>query len=299
VVRGRVPCDPVWRAGGSGSRGRQIALVTLAVACACGVLAVPAFAFVSRSTKSIVIPAGSTVTVTPKCPSGEHVSFGGVISQFRGPISSTNTNARQVITTAMHRISSNAGALTATAINSPFGAAHFTAVGYCDRGTVPTVVSKTVRVGAEALGVAKVKCPAGTVGVGGGYASGSGPHNVEYLLAMGMVTTTELGVAISNGSAPTTLTALVYCAPGVAPAEHDKTIKVAGHKTATAEATCPAGTKLAWGGLAASIPSVTGSNDLSEVIPFSWYAPSTTQWKVSAYGFGNKAGTITAVAYCR
>jgi hypothetical protein len=272
--------------------------MTLVVILACGILAVPAYAFVSRSTKAIVIPKGSTASITAKCPAGEHVSFGGVMSQFTGPITSTNPNARLVFTTGVHRLGTNPAAVAVTAVNPRAAGAHFTAVGYCDRGSVPTVESKTVRLGAFGIAVAEANCPAGTVGVGGGYASGSGPHNVEYLLALGMITDTQLGVAVANlTKVPTTVTALVYCSSVTAPTEFDKTVSVGGHKLVSAEVTCPAGTKLAWGGLAASVPSGTPPN-ISAVIPLSWYAPTATQWKVTAYNLGTKAGSITAAAYC-
>jgi hypothetical protein len=272
-------------------------VVTLAVVCACGIFAVPAFAFVSRSTKTIVVPKDSPASVTTKCPSAEHVSFGGVVSEFRGPL--TSSSARMVLTTGMHRLGTNPGALMETAVNSRPVGAHYTAIAYCDRGTAPTVVSKTVRLGAFAIAVVEVNCPAGTVGVGGGYASGTGTHNVEYLGLLAMSSATQLAVAMVNiSNVATKVTALVYCTPAIAPTEYDKQVNVAGHKLVSAEVTCPTGTKLVWGGLVASVPSGTPPN-VSGVVPLSWYAPTATQWKVTAYNLGTKSGTLTAVGYCR
>jgi hypothetical protein len=279
-------------------RPHAVALVVaVAVVCACGIYAVPAFAFVSRSTKTIVIPKDSPAAVTTKCPAGEHVSFSGVMSEFRGPI--TASNARIVFTTGMHRLGTNPAALTETAVNPRSVGAHYTATAYCDRGTVPTVAAKTVPLGSFGLAVALVNCPAGTVGVGGGFASGSGPRNIEYLGELGMNTATQLVVGVANlSNVATKLTALVYCAAGTAPTEVRKQVSVAGQKLVSAEVTCPTGTKLVWGGLDSSPPSGTPPN-VSGVIPLSWYAPSINQWKVTADNLGNKAGTVTAVAYCR
>jgi hypothetical protein len=274
-------------------------LVTLAVVCACGVLAIPAFGFVSRGTKSIVVPKHSTAVATPTCPSGEYVAFGGVMSQFVGPITPTNQNARIAITTSMHRLANNPRALTASAVNPRSYGVRYNAIAYCDRGPVPTVVSKTVRFGALSTALATVNCPAGTVGVGGGYASGSGPRNVEYLGELVMNSPTQLAVGAANvTNVPTTLTALVYCASGTPPTEQDKEVSVPGHKLITAQVTCPPSTKLVWGGLDSSAPSGT-TNNYSEVVPLSWYAPTATQWKVTAYNLGSKTGTLAAVAYCR
>lgn len=271
---------------------------TLAVAFACGVFAVPAFAFVSRGTKTLVVPKESTAVATPTCPSGEHVSFGGVMSQFVGPITPTNTNARLVITTGVHRLGSNPRALTVTAVNPRQAGARYTAIAYCDRGTVPTVATKTVRLAGLSTALATVNCPAGTVGVGGGYASGSGAHQVEYLGELVMNSPTQLAVGVANVTkTPTTLTALVYCAAGNVPTEHDTEMSVGGHKLVSAEVTCPSPTKLVWGGLDTSPPSGSGSS-FSAVVPVSWYAPTATQWKVTAYNVGTKAGALAAVAYC-
>jgi hypothetical protein len=274
-------------------------LVTLAVVCACGVIAVPAFGFVSRSTKSIVVPKNSTAVATPTCPAGEHVAFGGVMSQFVGPVTATNPNARFAITTGVHRLGSNPRALTVSAFNPRSSGARYNAIAYCDTGPVPSIVAKTVRLGALSTALATVSCPAGTVGVGGGYASGSGPHNAEYLGELVLNSPTQLAVGAANVTkVPTTLTALVYCEPGIAPTEHDNELSVPGHKLVSAEVTCPASTKLVWGGLDTSVPSGT-ANNFSAVVPLSWYAPNATQWKVTAYNLGSKAGTVAAVAYCR
>src|SRR5689334_14354688 len=107
----------VWTRGRRRPRGRGIALIVLAVGLACGVFAVPAFGFVARSTKAIVVPKFSTASAAAACPSGEHASFGGVMSQFSGPITPSNTNSHMVFTTGMHRLGTNSRVLTVTANN--------------------------------------------------------------------------------------------------------------------------------------------------------------------------------------
>ena len=287
----------------SGAHGRRhrragVSLVILAVVLACGVLAVPAFGFVSRGTTRIVVPKLATATAKAACPAGEHVSFGGVMSELVGPVTPTNSKARIVLTTGEHRLATNARVLTASAVNPRDAGARYTAIAYCDRGAVPTVVSKTVRLGAYSAALAQASCPAGTVGVGGGFASGSGPRNEGALGLLAMDSPSVLDVGMVNlANVTTTLTALVSCAAGTAPTQHETSVRIAAHKSGTAVVNCPSGTKLVWGGLDSSPPS--GSVSLtSAVIPTSWYAPTATQWRVTGYSAGTKPATLYAEAYC-
>jgi len=98
--------------------------------------------------------------------------------------------------------------------------------------------------------------------------------------------------------ASTTITAIAYCATGIAPNPYRTTLTLSAHKGATARISCPSHTSLVFGGVDTSEP--TGPSTRSSlVIPFAWTAPSSTQWDVAGYNDGDRAGTLSAVAYCR
>jgi hypothetical protein len=142
-------------------------------------------------------------------------------------------------------------------------------------------------------------CPAGTVAVGGGYASGAGPTNLAFLGALVLSSPTRLSVGMANiASVQTTLTALVDCAAGPALVQREQAVTVPGQKQATATVNCLSGTTLAFGGLDASPPSDSKAGS-SGVIPLSWHATSPTQWRVTAYNVGTRSGMVYADAYCR
>jgi len=268
-----------------------------AVVVVCVAVAVPAFGFTSRSTHTVVVSELKDGTATAICPKGEHVSFGGVIGEFKPPPKTTGHPA--VYPTSMHRTAP--GRWTVTGQSETVGTgSHLSAVAYCDPGTVPRRVSSTVRLPGHDAKTALATCPAGTVVVGGGYSSGSSFANVEYVGQLDLNSSTQLAVTMVNlVKAATTVTAIAYCAAGVAPVEHTTTMTLAGHKGGTARVSCPTGTSLVFGGVLVSPPSGSSVTNFSAVIPFSWTAQSTTQWVVTGYDLGTSSGTLAAVAYCR
>jgi hypothetical protein len=273
------------------------ALASGAVAVVCVALAVPAFGFASRSTHTVVVSELKNGTATATCPNGEHVSFGGVIGEFKPPPKTTGHPA--LYPTSMQRTAAHRWTVTGQSETVGTGS-HLSAVAYCDPGAVPRRASNTVRLPANDAKTAIATCPAGTVVVGGGYRSGSSFANVEYLGQLDLNSSTQLAVTMVNlVNSATTVTAIAYCAAGIAPTEHTTTLTIAGHKGGTARVSCPAATSLVFGGVLVSPPSGSSVKNFSAVVPFSWTAPSTTQWVVTGYNLGTESGTLAAVAYCR
>ena len=275
----------------------RVGLAAGVIVLLCLALAVPAFAFAARSTRTVVVPQLAERSVTATCPKGEHVSFGGVIGEFKPPPKTTGRPS--VYPTSMHRTA--AGQWTVSGQSEAIGTgSHLSAVAYCDRGSVPRVASSTIRLGGFDAKTAIATCPAGTVVVGGGYSSGSSLTHVEYLGQLDLDSSTRLAVTMVNISkAATTVTAIAYCAKGPAPTEHSTVLKLAGHKGGTARVSCPAHTSLVFGGVLVSPPTESSAGNFSAVVPFTWTAPTPTQWVVSGYNLGNLPGTLLAVAYCR
>jgi len=275
---------------------KRVGLLAGAVVVICVALAVPAFGFASRVTRTVVVPQLAGRSVTATCPKGEHVSFGGVISEFKPPPKTTGHPS--VYPTSMHRTA--AGQWTVSGLSETVGTgSHLSAVAYCDRGAVPRVASGTVRLPGFAASTAIATCPTGTVVVGGGFSSGSSRTNLEYVGQLERASSTRLAVTMGNVvNVATTVTAIAYCAKGSAPTEHTTTLTLAGHKGGTARVNCPTGSALVFGGVDVSPPTGTAGN-YSAVVPFSWTAQSPTQWVVSGYDVGNVSGSLTAVAYCR
>jgi hypothetical protein len=274
-----------------------VALTSGTVVVGCAALAVPAFGFVSRSTHTVVVSALKNGTSTATCPNGEHVSFGGVIGEFKPPPNTTGHPA--VYATSMHRTAANRWTVTGQSETVGTGS-HLSAVAYCDPGTVPRRASNTVRLPGNNAKTAIANCPAGTVVVGGGYSSGSSFDKVEYLGQLDLNSSTQLAVTMVNlVKTATTVTAIAYCAVAVAPAAYTTTLTIVGHKGGTARVRCPAGASVVFGGVLVSPPSRSSHTNYSAVVPFSWTAPSTTQWVVTGYNLGTNSGTLTAVAYCR
>ena len=134
------------------------------------------------------------------------------MSQFTGPITPTNRNGRLVFTTGEHRLGTNPAAVAVTAVNPRAAGKQL----HCGRvlrpGQHPNRGVQDRAPQGLRFPVARATCPAGTVGVGGGYASGSAPHNLEYLTSLRMVSSTQLGVEMGNlSNTATNVTALVYC----------------------------------------------------------------------------------------
>ncbi len=273
-----------------------VGLESVVIVVVCVALAVPAFAFASRSTTTVVVSPMRRGSATATCPIGEHVSFGGFIDEFKPPPMTNGHTA--VFPTSMRRTAPDRWTVTGQSEAIGTGS-HLSAVGYCDRGSVSTSASNSVSLpGSRALTVIAT-CPAGTVVVGGGYSSGSSSTHVEAVGQLLAVSSTQWEVSMLNlVNATTTITAIAYCAAGVAPTAYRTTLTLAADKGGTARVSCPSRTSLVFGGVDTSEP--TGPSSRSALVfPFSLTASSPTQWVVTGYNDGARAGTLDAVAYCR
>jgi hypothetical protein len=256
-------------------------------------LSTPVFAFASAATRGIVVPKLASRSVTATCPKGEHVSFGGVVAQFDAPPRS----GAIVLPEEMRRTASNRWTVTGTSTSNTVGS-RLTAVAYCDHGSVPSSVSKSVTIAGRRTGSATATCPAGKIVVGGGYETGASTAHQEIVVRLEAISPTHWAVTVLNiASAVTTLTAVAYCAPASAVHEHSTTLHLRAHEGGTARVTCPTGTSVVFGGLLAH--SYVSGTKTAVIAPFSWTAESTTQWVVTAYNAGNSSGSLDAFAYCR
>jgi hypothetical protein len=242
------------------------------VALACLAVALPAFAYASRTAHTVTIPGGNKATfrsATAKCPSGQHVLFGG----FRNAVAGMQKTA-----TDRWRVDGfNLG-------DQPFD---ITSYAYCGKGPIPTKSTHTVSIRSSAT--ASARCPAGTVVVGAGFATRA--NTVLAVTQLERVGTEQVSVSaylrfgITKSS---TLTAIAYCGPGPAPtlASHTKTIS---NKGGHSRASCPAGTTLVFGGV-----SATASSSAMPLV-LEMRATDKTSWTVA----DATAGKLTALAYCR
>ena len=279
------------------SIARKVGFASALVVGLCALLALPAFGFASRITRTVIVPQLGERSVTATCPKGEHVAFGGVTGEFKPPPKTTGHPS--VFPTSMHRTA--ADRWTASGQSETVGTgSRLSAIAYCDRGAAPRVASSTVRLAGFGAETATATCPSGTVVVGDGYSSGSSSAHLEYIGQLERKSPTQLAVTMVNVvKSATTITGIAYCGTGPAPTEYRKTITLAGHKGGTARVTCPPHTSLVFGGVDVSPPIGTSGN-FSAVAPFSWTAQSRTQWVVTGYNIGNVGGgSLTAIAYCR
>ncbi len=277
---------------------RIVRRATTAAALALGILVAictPVFAFASRATHAVVVPKLAKGSATATCPTGEHVSFGGLVAQFKPPVGA----GALVFPTGMRRTANNKWTVYGQS-GTTYGGSRLTAVAYCDHGTAaPRIASNTVTLPALSERTATATCPAGTIAVAGGYNSGAAVNHVELLtrLEQGATTRQWLVSMLNIEKTATKLTAYAYCAPGADPTIISKVVTVPANKGATAHASCPTGTTLLFGGLLALSPG--DAHHSAALEPFSWTASSTKQWDVVAYNIGDRAGYLTALAYCR
>jgi hypothetical protein len=252
-------------------RGLFISVVVLV----CVSVGIPALAYTSRGTHTTVIRAGKGPVFgssTAKCPSGQHVLFGGFSNGVAG----------------MRRTASNQ--LTVDGYNLGGQPLWLSAFAYCGHGTVPTAATGSITI--SSAGTATATCPAGKVVVAGGFKAS--PHTVLAVTRLERTAANRLRVSAYlrySITKRTLLTAIAYCGPGPAPklvSHTEKLPKTGGN----AEATCPAGTKLTFGGVVAS---GAGYHPLV----FAMVAVGQTTWRVRDSTDKHAASTLTSLAYCR
>jgi hypothetical protein len=239
-----------------------------------------------------VIPSRGKASTTATCPKGQHVGFGGVVAPVKAPYGSGSV----VFATSMRRTASNQ--LTVTGVSgTAHGKSRLTGVAYCAKGAAaPRVVAKSAPLPGLVVRTVVATCPAGTVVVGGGYSSAASLDHIEAVFQLAQGSDREWVVSLGNlMKTATKMTAYAYCAPGAAPVVVEKTVSVKPHHGGTAHAVCPPGTGLLFGGLLATSPG----SPTADLPAFSWSASSSRQWDVTGFNVGDKAGELTAIAYCR
>ncbi len=262
---------------------------------ACVVVAAPVFAFVSRRTHVVVVPAppnrrmfGSS---TATCPTGQHVLFGGF------------ENATGMRRTADNRWTVegwNQGIIGPPMLGeSPAPPLSLSSYAYCGYGPVPSKATSTLDLhygsgrGGDGYGSATARCPEGTVVVAGGFAT----------TPLSAVTVTDLErvaadlwrvSAYLTTSTHSALTSIAYCGPGPAPKLVSQSTAAFNHAgdLGTVRATCPAGRNLVFGG---ATMQRTGDESLQTMrVP----AKTKNTWAVTGNA-GGVFGELTALAYCR
>jgi hypothetical protein len=238
------------------------------------VAATPALAASTVVQADVKLHRFAAGTVQATCPSGQHVTVGGVLGQYE-------VGGRYVIPTGMVRV--GAGGLMARGFNySREKSGHLKVTARCAGGTAPTTVKgRTVLFSGEGNG-ALVTCPSGTVVVGSGIDMQTGPRHI------GMIDRMQL-------AGPTRMRYYMHTVSIAVTVHKD----LAGQKGITLRATCPAPKKLLFGGF-----NITG-NDLwfkksgAKVEVFGWNAASLTQWDVTAFNVGRRTAQLAVSAYCR
>ena len=272
-------------------RRHRVAVIVVLV---CVAIATPAYTFASREVHTTRIPPGRVVSVQARCPVGQHVLFGGA------------TLVKELYFLGMHR-TPDGGAWAVDAKNLGGNVPRkATAVAYCGAGAVATKVTKTktledLHTLHGSFKALMVRCPKGSVLVGGGMASGGAAwgHAYRALQRVGTdVWRVDVGIAPST-QGRVTVTAVGYCAPGSAPKLASHTVTIAAGRSGTARAACPGHTRLAFGGYTAQQGIAAPGYFPGSVQPITFKATSTTIWSVVGLNRGEGPAKLTALAYCR
>ena len=259
--------------------------VGVAVLVLVGVVsAVPVFAFESKRVHTVVVPVGlytfGDKSAVASCPGGEHVQFGGY--------STTSVPIRGMRRSADNRWTVDATNLTAQGMFTP-QAGKATSIAYCTSGAVPLKVTRSKRVGA--VGGVTATCPAGTVVLGGGFATS--PHSFVGIQDLERIAADQWRVRIATivGTPRSILTSIAYCGKGPAPKLVRSRVVLSPHTfERTAVATCAAGNSLMFGGVIEDGGYAVRLN-----------APTSSSWRATVIAGVSVSGQVhvTALAYCR
>src|SRR5262245_51699877 len=182
------------------------------------VLAIPAFAYASHTTKTVGVASGAQGTATAICPAGQHITFGGIGAPLGVPLGSGPEMFPQQFFADSTQTKWTTVAVNGKPddMNHP---ANLTSHAYCGPHSTRTVVTKTVSVASGNVGVATATCPAGKVVLGGGYKTPPvTPYPYTLITRLRAPTSTSVEVAaVHFAQTPTTtLTAIAYCGDGPA-----------------------------------------------------------------------------------
>ena len=108
-------------------------VVALLVAGAASVaFAVPASAFVAAKTVDVMVHKFAVGSATAVCPSGRHVSMGGIVAQYQAP----GAGGKHILATGMRRTADDRWTVSGFNLSKQ-REGHLTAVAYCASGSVP------------------------------------------------------------------------------------------------------------------------------------------------------------------
>ena len=278
-----------------------------AALCAAALLGIVAMAAATTKTKSGTVRAGTTKSLTAKCPKGERVDVGG----FRSTVNEPSGILVEDLTFK--------GSRKWTATFDGLGeSAPAASIAYCARGPRLTKHSNTEVSAAPPTGplpgvsrwrtrgigaivplAATAECPRGaTVQLGGFKVRDPGPPGRGGAIAsfrpMSMRATSARKWrvrGVTNGPG-VRLTAVAGCGDAPAPDAVSRTEPVqGGGAKSSAKAKCPRGERVTMGGFKQR-PFRSGSRFLRGLS-----RPSRRTWKVTAWEFG-PPGQVTAIAYC-
>jgi hypothetical protein len=268
---------------------KRRAVAAAGVVALCVAVAVPASAYTTRRVHTVVLPhfarGYNDASPTGTCPRTEHVQFGGFVTRGSAAV-------RGLRRTADNRWTVDGIMLSSNKVLQFDGSV--TAIAYCGSGPVPRKVTHSERMGES--GAVTATCPAGTVVVGGGFATS--PHSFVAIKDLERFGADRWRVFAERfyGRRRTILTAIAYCGAGPAPSLADSRAALRGNRPTTV-ATCPAGRSLVFGGVRITTAHPKpGSTDLAAATVLK--APTATSWRVAGLS-GGGVGRLTALAYCR
>jgi hypothetical protein len=254
------------RSGRHGLAGAVVGVVL------CVVIAAPAWAYASRSARTITVPSGRGPvfrSATTRCPQGQHVMFGGYKNGVAG----------------MRRTADDRWTVDGFNLGGP--ALKLTAYAYCGGGPVASKHTRTVSV--TSSGSATAKCPAGKVVLAGGFATSNKSVFAATRLERTAPNAWQVSGYLRYGiTKRTALTAIAYCGTGPAPTAISKTVSLSkdGGRSTVA---CPTGKMLTFGGM------VVRPAKPKTALVLLMRVEGAKTWAVA----NSTAGKLTSIAYCR
>jgi hypothetical protein len=264
----------------------------IAAMCVIALAAIPASAVASTKSQSTTLTTiGQTVTLTPKCPSGQHATGGGFRSSHGADLMGPEpflvvTESRKVGQRRWRVSGEQAGNGTLTV----------TAFAYCDaNGPRTTAKSTTVAAPPGTITTADARCGSGEKAQAGGFSSSldTATGSATFFLDSFRLNKKTWRVR-GTGSAPPppAMTSYVYCAPEKAPKASTGTVTGTGFNSTTATSPkCKSGTHALAGGFMQPdlLPTFAAPTES---------ARSGGRWRATMFHTGSTTERLNAIAYC-
>jgi hypothetical protein len=270
---------------------RALRATGLSLAClvAGALFALPAGAAIQTASNSVAISSGDTRSVDASCAGGTVPVSAGFAS---GAFSFLGGGVIPVASIPL------ADGSRATGTNSGGSPRTLTDYAYCDTSprTVVARSSHFVPVPAGSRRTATVSCPAGSVPISGGYrflndSCASGAAVLSRRVHRGWEAS-----GYNGGPGLSALTAFVNCQRNAVPLEgksSKQTLQT--FSSGTAEARCPAGTRIVSGGFNGHLSTRSGSFRVA--LPFESRRVGPA-WRVTATSGDTPTALLTTFAYC-